>query len=257
MGLIVRTWNVFQGIATTLVSFFERRNPEALLELEKENLRKLIGRFNEGLIAHAALSERLMTQVTRGETELADLTGKVRALVKAGNDEAAARYALQRKQVAARLEEDRKELGDAENTFQKLVRTRDASVAEARSKIEQVRRQIGDLKVKRALADLENMTADMVGELGSANDSFNRLQEMVEEERDKASARARVAGATFDASDLALKEAEQEALADQALEEFLTDESGSDAGAPLPLPDFSDKRQTVSAPKTRPDSDDQ
>ena len=192
MGLIVRTWNVFQGIATTLVSFFERRNPEALLELEKENLRKLIGRFNEGLIAHAALSERLMTQVTRGETELADLTGKVRPLVKAGNDEAAARYALQRKQVAARLEEDRKELGDAENTFQKLVRTRDASVAEARSKIEQVRRQIGDLKVKRALADLENMTADMVGELGSANDSFNRLQEMVEEERDKASARARV-----------------------------------------------------------------
>ncbi len=39
--------------------------PEALLELEKENLRKLIGRFNEGLISHAALSERLMTQVVR------------------------------------------------------------------------------------------------------------------------------------------------------------------------------------------------
>ncbi len=65
MRLIIRVWNLFLGLASRLVSSFERRNPAALLELEKENLRKLIGRFNEGLISHAALSERLMIQVVR------------------------------------------------------------------------------------------------------------------------------------------------------------------------------------------------
>ena len=132
MRLIIRTWNLFQGLAGSFVAFFERRNPEALLELEKENLRTLIGRFNEGLVSHAALSERLMTQASRGEVEQVELTANIRALVKVGNDKAAARYALQLKQVTARLDEDRKQLEAAEETYQNLVRTRDASVAGTR-----------------------------------------------------------------------------------------------------------------------------
>ncbi len=253
MRLIIRTWNLFQGLAGSFISFFERRNPEALLELEKENLRTLIGRFNEGLVSHAALSERLMTQASRGEVEQVELTAKIRALVKVGNEKAAARYALQLKQVTARLDEDRKQLEAAEETYRNLVRTRDASVAETRAKIEQVRRQIGDLKVKRAVADLESMAAAMVSDLGGAGDSFNRLQEMVGEEREKASARARVAGGSIDASDLAMKEAEQEALAGQALEEFLTDEIGGDPKARLALPDHSDERVPAPAPWLRAD----
>jgi phage shock protein A len=232
------------------LSFFERRNPEALLELEKENLRKLMGRFNEGLISHAALSERLMTQLTRGETEQLQLTAKIQAHLKAGSRKPAARYALQLKQVAARLAEDRKQLEAAEQTYRNLVRTRDAAVAEARGKIEQVRRQIGDLKVKRAVADLESMAAAMVSDLGGAGDSLNRLHEMVEDEREKAAAHARVAGGSVDASDLAIKEAEQDALADQALEEFLSDDEPGDPGPPLALPDLTQEREP--APVARP-----
>ena len=66
MGLIIRIWNITQGLAGRLVSKFERRNPEALLELEKENLRKVIGRFNDGLVSHATLVERLRQQVIKG-----------------------------------------------------------------------------------------------------------------------------------------------------------------------------------------------
>ena len=257
MRIIIRVWNLYQGLAGSLVSFFERRNPEALLELEKENLRTLIGRFNEGLISHAALSERLMTQVSRSEAEQVELTARIRALVKAGNDEPAARYALQLKRIAARLDEDRKQLEAAEETYRNLVRTRDASVAETRAKIEQVRRQIGDLKVKRAVADLESMAAAMVSDLGGAGDSFNRLRDMVEEEREKASARARVSGGSIDASDLAMKEAEQDALAGQALEEFLANETGGDSGARLSLPELSEERELVPAPWLRADSNDE
>ncbi len=253
MRLIIRTWNLLQGLASSFVSFFERRNPGALLELEKENLRKLIGRFNEGLVSHAALSERLMNQVYRGDAEQVELTAKIRALVKAGNDQVAARYALQLKQVTARLGEDRKQLEAAEETYQNLVRTRDISIAETRTKIEQVRRQIGDLKVKRAVADLENMAAAMVGDLGDAGDSFNRLKEMVGEEREKAASRARVAGGSIAASDLALKEAEQDALAGQALEEFLAGEADGDPGARLALPNLSKDPEPVPVPWPRAD----
>jgi len=257
MSLVIRVWNLLIGLASRLLSFFERRNPEALLELEKENLRKLIGRFNEGLVSHAALCERLMTQVKRGEVQQRELTAKIQAHLNADNRKSAARYALELKQVEGRLAEDRKQLEDAEQTYRNLVRTRDVAVAETRDKIEQLRRQIGDLKVKRAVADLESMAAAMVSDLGGAGDSFSRLQEMVEEEREKAAARARVAIGSVDARDLAIKEAEQDALADQALEEFLALEGADERGLLRALPDLTEAREPASPARSRKERNEQ
>src|SRR5262245_58730685 len=44
-----RIVNLFKGFVGLFVSGVERRNPEALLELEKENLREQIARYNQGL----------------------------------------------------------------------------------------------------------------------------------------------------------------------------------------------------------------
>ena len=70
MSFFMRASNLFRGFFSIFISNLEKRNPEALLELEKENLRKLIAQYNEGLAAHAGLSERLMTQVRKLEQEL-------------------------------------------------------------------------------------------------------------------------------------------------------------------------------------------
>jgi phage shock protein A len=221
MRLMIRAWNVVHGLASKLVSMFERKNPEALLELERENLRKLVGRFNEGLVSHATLSERLKIQVSKAEAKIIDTTARMLALVKAGEMKPAARYALQIKEVSSRLAEDRAQLAAVEGTYQQLVQTRDVAIDETRAKIEKLRWQIGDLKVNRAMADLQNMATAMVGNLGTPGDSLNRLEEMVGEEREKAMARSRVAGSSISGTDFAAREVEQEALAAQALAEFL------------------------------------
>jgi len=252
MSLIIRVWNVTRGLSATFVSYFERRNPEALLEIEKENLRALIGRFNQGLVSHAALSERLITQVSRGEREVGDLTTKTNALFNAGEREAAARYALRLKEVKERLAEDRKQLETAEETYRQLVGTREAAIAEARAKIELVRRQIGDLKVKRALADLEGMASAMIGGLGSAGDSLNRLHEMVEEERERASARVRVATVHVEPAELRAREAEQRALASDALADFLLSQNIDPSPSLRALPDYSPDRRVDAVPATKP-----
>ena len=53
-----RLWNLIKGMLGMAVSAAEASNPEALLELEKENLRKQIAQYNQGLASHAALVER-------------------------------------------------------------------------------------------------------------------------------------------------------------------------------------------------------
>jgi len=62
-----RLVNLIRGFFGLFVSGLERQNPEALLEVETENLRKQIAQYNQGLASHAGLCERLMSQVKKLE----------------------------------------------------------------------------------------------------------------------------------------------------------------------------------------------
>ena len=56
--MLGRLMNVLRGFFAQFVTGVEKRNPEALLELEQENLRKQIGSYNQSLAVHAGLAER-------------------------------------------------------------------------------------------------------------------------------------------------------------------------------------------------------
>ena len=131
-----RISNLFRGFFGLFVSGMERRNPEALLEVETENLRRQIGQYNQGLTSHAALCERLMTQVRKQEVEQRDLRAKTTANLRAGNRDAAGQYAIRLQTIDKDLEENRKQLEQAETTYRDLVRARDVAVTTAKAKIE-------------------------------------------------------------------------------------------------------------------------
>lgn len=234
--MFTRLMNVFRGFLSLFVSGIEKRNPEALLELEQENLRKQIGSYNQSLAAHAGLAERLMSQVRKLEAEDSDLRAKTRAHLRAGNQAAAAQLALRLQTVARELVENRSQLENAEETYRNLVKARDVAVSAARAKIDGLKGAINDMRMKKALADMNEMAAGMIGQIGDSGDTLNRLHEMVEEERTKQAGRARVAKDSIDMGEINLKEAEQQALADQALADFAAAEGLTLEGAPLPQP---------------------
>lgn len=215
-----RIANLIRGFLSLFVSGIEKRNPEALLEAEKENLRKQIAEYNQGLAAHAGLCERLMTQVKRLEIEQRDLRAKASANLKAGNREVAGQYALRLQTIERQLQENRTQLAAAEETYKSLLKARDVAVNAARTKIEMLKHSLDDLKVKRAMAELTEMATGMISTIGGSGDTLDRLHTMVEEEREKAAGRARVAKDSMDTSQIDLKGAEQNALAEQALAEF-------------------------------------
>ncbi|MCX7019601.1 MAG: PspA/IM30 family protein [bacterium] len=219
-----RIANLIRGFFSLFISGIERKNPEALLEVEKENLRTQIAKYNEGLASHAALCERLMSQVKREDAEERELRAKTTALLKAGQRDAAAQCALRLQQIQRELQENRAQMEQAEKTYQELVRARDVTIKTAQKKIEGLKYMINDMKIKQAVADMTEMATGMIGSIGGSGDTLNRLEEMVGEERDKAAGRARVATDSLDFNDVKLKETEQNALADQALAEFAAKE---------------------------------
>jgi len=236
-----RLSNLIRGFFGLFIGGMERRAPEALLEVERENLRTQIGRYNQGLASHAALAERLMGQVRRQEKEEGQLRAKITAHLKVSNKSAAAQYALRHQELTRELEENRRQLVEAEKTYKDLVRARDVSIQTAKAKIESLKRQISDMQIQKATAELHEMAAGMISEIGGAGDTLNRLEEMVQEERDMAAGRARVARDAVTMGDIDLVEAERDALADQALADFAAAQGLSlgDEGEAAPTPQAS------------------
>ena len=216
--------NLIRGFFGLFISGLEKQNPEALLEVETENLRKQIAQYNQGLASHAGLCESLMAQIRKLEAEQRDLRAKTSANLRAGNRDAAGQYALRLQTVERELEENRRQLQQAETTYKDLLKDRDVAVSSARAKIEALRSGISDLKMKRAMAELTEMASGMISSIGGSGDTLDRLQNMVEEERTKAAGRARVARDSVDMSGVQVKEAEQTALAEQALADFAAKE---------------------------------
>ena len=218
--MLGRIANLFKAFLNMFVSSVERQNPEALLELEKENLRKQIGNFNQSLASHAGLAERLMGQVRKLQSDQRDLTAKVSAHLKAGNRAAAGQYALRLQTVERELTENQQQLAQAEDTYKNMVKARDVAVTNARAKIEGLRGAIADMRMNKAMAEMHEMAAGMISEIGGSGDTLNRLHDMVEEERQKAAGRARVAKDAIDMTDVKLQESEMNALGEQALADF-------------------------------------
>ena len=219
-----RLSNLVRGFFGMFISGMEKKNPEALIEVESENLRKQIGQYNQGLASHAGLCERLMTQIRKLEADQKDLRAKTAAHLKVGNREAAGRYALRLQTVERELTENRTQLEQAETTYRDLVKARDVAVQSARQKIESLKSSISDMKMKQAQAQLTEMASGMITSIGGSGDTLDRLQSMVESERERAAGRARIARDNLDTSGIHVKEIEQKALADQALADFAAKE---------------------------------
>jgi phage shock protein A len=234
-----RLANLIRGFFGLFVSGLERQNPEALLEVEQEHLRRQIGQYNQGLATHAGLCERLISQVRQLETEQRDLRARTAANLRAGNREAAGQLALRLQTVERELAENRTQLEQAEKTYRDLVKARDVAINAARQKIESLKAGISDMKMKKAMAELTEMASGMVTSIGASGETLDRLSTIVEEERTKAAGRVRVARDNMDMSGVMMKDAEQKALADQALADFAAKEGiplEPAAGAAEPAP---------------------
>lgn len=215
-----RLINLIRGFFSLFIRGLEASNPQALIEAEKENLRNQIARFNEALANHAAFIERLTRQIKTLSQKEKELTAKIAANLKAGNRNLAGQLALQLQTVKQQLEENKQQLEMAEKTFKELEKSRDISIRDAQAKIEKLQNMLTEAELMEAQAQLQEMARGMISGISLANDALSRAQEIILEKRDKAAGRAKVASSSLDTAGIRMKEAEEQALAEQALAEF-------------------------------------
>lgn len=220
-----RLSNLIKGFLSRILRFFESSNPEALIEAEKENIRNQVARFNESLSNHAAFAERLTRQVRSLSAKERELTAKINANIKAGNRKVAGQLALQLQTIKQQLQENQSQLEIAEQTFKNLEKQRDVSIQDAQEKIQKLQNMLSETQMFEAQAELQEMAKAMRSGINLTNDSAARVTELLEERRDKAAGKARVALSSTSEYDstISIREEEYDALGEAALEEFLSD----------------------------------
>jgi phage shock protein A len=216
---ISRLWRAFIGSNLTEL---EAHNAEAMLDLERESLREQVGKYNEGLAGHAGLIERLKAEQLRLRKEQTELEPKLRARLAASDRTTAGKHALRLEAIGQRRTALDEELVQTEATYKELVRAREVALVSARERIETLKRSIDECKVQEALADLTELSAGMHGSIGLSDGTLERVRERMDERKHRAVGRSRVARDSIDVAAVHAQEAEQAAMAEDALARFET-----------------------------------
>jgi predicted nucleic acid-binding Zn-ribbon protein len=215
-----RISNLWRAMVGAQLTELEAGHAEATLDLERERLRRQVLRFNSGLAGHAAMCEGLRRRIARLQEEAEGLPARVDARRQHDDRAGAGRHALRLEQVEAELSRAGEELSQAECTYRERSQSREEAIAQARGRIGALRRGIGEMRMQEALADLTEMAADLQGQVGLSDGTLERIRARVEERRDYAKGRARVARDALNDDDSLAQRAERQALAEAALSRF-------------------------------------
>jgi phage shock protein A len=120
-----RIINLLKGFLTLFISGMEKRNLDALIELEREDLHKQAMRYKAGLVSLDNLSKFLSNQIKKLEAEEWDLRAKVLVNLKTNFRELAAQHALRLQLVNQRLAESRSQQEQVETTRKTLMTAHD------------------------------------------------------------------------------------------------------------------------------------
>jgi hypothetical protein len=218
--LFERMRRLASAIAGNAVTELEAAHPAAVLDAERTRLRLQVARYNRGLAAHAAIAERLRRRAAQLAQEERALGERIERRLAANDRPRAAEAALRLEQVRADRARGADQLARSEATYQELTRSRGRAVEAARARIEAMKRSIGEVQAQRALAELCELAADLEGSIGVSEGTLERVHERLEEERELALGRARVAREILEADRDDGAEEDQRARAEEALRRF-------------------------------------
>jgi len=221
MGLFLRISRLFRGFVGLFISGLEEQNPEALLEVARDDFRTKMVQYNDALARLAGIAERLKIQVKNKTSKIRELEHRVLANYKAGNSELAGSLARELQETKADLEHDSQELKETEEAYGSNVRNAKLAQKEFEEKVRKIERQLSQVRVKEAQAEAAAALSGVAFKVGDVGDTLKSVEEVLGKKYEKAAGRARVAQDMGEMEQVKEKETERKALEQQALADFL------------------------------------
>jgi phage shock protein A len=214
-----KLWSAMRAQLNKIANYFWEADPIAQMRYEYDVAVEQLKEGRTGLDMYRGLVERVSRQVGTGKSHVQKLEAEIKAYLKAGQRETAAKFALElqkgKKELAANQEQLQMHETAYENNLKK-IKYANKKLVEVREKIQKY-----DAELKMSAAEAEIAALAESFEMNVTTD-FGQLETIIQQKIDANRGRARVA-ADLSARGVEEIKAEQRmetALAEQALEDF-------------------------------------
>ncbi len=223
-----KIWRAFKAQVNKIANFFWTADPIAQMQYEYDKAVEELKGGRQGLEQYRALVDRVARQVNTGRARATELEARIRAMLKAGQREAAGELAIQLKRVQKDLAENEAQLKMHEDAYNNNV----MKVKHATKKLAEVKEKIqkydADLKMSRAEAELSELAQSF--DFNVTTD-FGQIEDVIQDKISLNRAKAKVAS---DLSETGLDQIKQEQAVEKAEAEMALQELEAQMGIRAP-----------------------
>jgi phage shock protein A len=212
-------WAAIRGQLNKLANLFWEADPIAQMRYEYDLAVEQLKDGRKGLEMYRGMVERVQRQVTEGENAIKKLEAQIKAYLKAGDRETAAKFALELQKRKTDLSQNKEQLALHETAYQNNL----TKIQHANKKLIEVREKIQkyDAEIKMSEAEAEIAKLSETFEMNVTTD-FGQLEDVIQRRIDTNRGKVRVAAdlSSRGVAEIKAEENMEKVLAEQALSDM-------------------------------------
>ena len=196
-------------------------NPRLILEQNIRELNDQIPEMNENIATVKANMIMLQKEVGKLEDRVQQLTARIRTAIQSDRDDIARKYAMRLESAKEDLERTRKQLGNAEQAYEKALKVKKAFMREKEQKIQEAKEALR----AHERAQWQSEIADTLEqfEVSGLDQTHDEMITRLNEETAKNEARMEMALDSADTEALQIEEDAEELRAAEIVNQFKTE----------------------------------
>jgi phage shock protein A len=217
--ILGKFWSAFRAQLNKIANVFWEADPIAQLQYEYDSSVEQLKEGRQGLETYRALVERVNRQVASGRDHVQKLEAQTKAYLKAGQRDAAAKFALELQKAKQDLAANEQQLAMHEEAYGNSLK-----------KIQHATKKLGEVRDKIQKYDAELKMSSAEAEVAALAHSFNmdvttdfgQIEQVIQGKIDKNRAKTRVAAdlSQEGIESIQAEEKMEKALAEDALSQF-------------------------------------
>ena len=217
--ILGKFWSAFRAQINKIANVFWEADPIAQMQYEYDSSVEQLKDGRQGLETYRALVERVSRQVASGRDHVQKLEAQTKAYLKAGQRDAAAKFALELQKAKKDLAANEQQLAMHEGSYGNNLK-----------KIQHATKKLGEVRDKIQKYDAELKMSSAEAEVAALAQSFNldvttdfgQIEQVIQGKIDKNRAKTRVAAdlSQEGIESIQAEEKMEKAMAEDALSQF-------------------------------------
>jgi phage shock protein A len=193
-------------------------DPKLILEQNIREMNDQVPKMNEGIATVKASVTLLEKELTKYNTELNDLTSKMKAAIQAGRDDIAANYALRVETLRSHKSQNEVQLDTAKRAYEKALEVKKVFMKEKERKIAEAREALRAHERAKWQAKIADTLESF--EVGGVDATHQEMVQRVNEQTAKNEARMEMALDSVDTTSMKIDEEAEKLRAAELVKQF-------------------------------------